>query len=476
MVVGEIAEAVDFLVIGGGPGGYTAALRAAALGRQVVLVDREGEDGIGGVCLHVGCIPSKALIELAAACGRVAFLREAGLGIDVNGVDLAAWQQHRERVTGDLANAVRKQLRQAGVDIRRGTAAFNRLDQVAVRDGRDPSVQPSFLRFRDVVVATGSRPTELAHLPFDGDRVLDSTGALALAELPESVAVVGGGYIGIELGTALAKLGSAVTIVEGADRLLPAMDPAISRAVARRLDELGVSVLVGATAAGLDATSLLVDTGGKRIAVTADKVVVAVGRRPNTADLGLDAIGVTPDAVGLLPVAADRRLSEHVAAIGDITPGPALAHKATAEAVVAAEALCGRRRAFDSRVPAVVFCDPEVAVVGLTPTDAAAAGIDVEIVSRPLRASGRAATMGEHIGSTTLVASRDEGVVVGGILIGPHASEQIGEIAVAVEMGASLEDLALVVHPHPTIGELIGDAARERTVSDIATTGVRHDH
>jgi dihydrolipoamide dehydrogenase len=466
MVVGEIAEAIDFLVIGGGPGGYTAALRAAALGRRVVLVDRDGEDGIGGVCLHVGCIPSKALIELAAACGRVAHLRQAGLGIEVDRIDMAAWQQHRATIVEDLADAVRKQLRRAGVDIRRGTAAFNRADQVAVRDGRDPSVHPSFLRFADVVVATGSRPVELLHLPFDGDRVLDSTGALAMAELPASVAVVGGGYIGIELGTALAKLGSAVTIVEGADRLLPAMDPVISRAAARRLDELGVRVLVGASAAGLDAESLLVETGGDRVAVAADKVVVAVGRRPNTADLGLDAIGVAPDAAGLLPVAADRRLNEHVAAIGDITPGPALAHKATAEAVVAAEALCGLRRAFDAAaVPAVVFCDPEVAVVGLTPAEAAAAGIDVEVVSRPLRASGRAATLGEHVGSTTLVASREDGVVVGGIIVGPHASEQIGEIAVAVEMGASLEDLALVVHPHPTIGELIGDAARERTVS-----------
>ncbi len=463
MVVGEVPESVDLVVVGAGPGGYTAALRAASHGRSVTLVDASGNDGIGGVCLNVGCIPSKALIDIAETVHRVDALADAGVDHSGMRVDLGAWQKHKSRIVDDLKGAVRHELERAGVTVRAGFARMHKADQLVVQDATDVTVRPSFLHFRDAIWATGSRPVSIAELPFDGDRVLDSTGALALDSAPATIAIVGAGYIGVELGTAFAKLGCAVTMVEAAERVLPAMDPAIGRAIERRCAQLGITTLTKAQAVGIDDDALVVRRGDETIRVAAEKVVIAVGRRPNTADIGLDAIGVQVDRAGLVEVGPDRRFAPHLAAIGDITSGPALAHKATAEAIVAADALCGKTRAFDvAAIPAVVFSDPEVAVAGLDPSTARAEGRDVDVVTRPVRASGRAVISGQQIGSTTLVADRADGVVLGAVLVGPHASEQISEAVLAIELGATLEDLSLMVHPHPTVSELIGDAARSR--------------
>lgn len=457
MVVGEIAEAVDLLVVGAGPGGYAAALRGAQRGREVTLVDRDGRDGVGGVCLRAGCIPSKALIELADLRDRAASAA-VGLRVDGHAVDLTAFQAYKQKIVANLTGGVRSLLEDAGVRVLAGEVRFTRRDQAVVRT---PAGRAVFVEFRDVVIATGSRPIALPGLVPDGRHVLDSTSALDLTELPDSLAVVGAGYIGVELGTAFAKLGASVTLVEQAGRILPDLDVALARPVRRRLNELGVAMVVDAQAREYRDGVLHVRRGDQELELEADVVVVAVGRRPNTDRLGLDRLGGTPDPDGLLPVAPDRTLRPHVAAIGDITPGPALAHKTYAEAGVAVDALCGDRVAFQpAAIPAVVFADPEIATVGLSPAAARAAGLEPATATVPMAGNGRALTLRAPRGTAQLVFEADTGVVLGLHVVGPHASELIAEGSVAIEMGATVDDLADTVHVHPTVGEQIQEAAR----------------
>ena len=461
MVVGAVPEPVDFIVAGAGPGGYAAALRAAQLGRKVLLVDREGAEGVGGVCLRVGCIPSKALIEVADLAHRARGAARMGLAAPAPGAppgaDMARFQDWKAEVVDGLAGGVRGLLRAAGVEVARGAFRFTAPGKGVITPD-DGSAR--FVEFADLVLAAGSRPVELPGLPCDGDRVLDSTGALALDSLPESMAVVGAGYVGLEIGIAFAKLGVRVALVEAEPRILPAMDAALSRPVAKTLAALGVEVHPGARAAGYDGARLRVEGANGAREVAADKVVVAVGRRPNTDDLELAAAGLAPGAGGLLEVAPDRRLAPHVAAVGDVTPGPALAHKATAEAHVAAEALCGRKAAFQPEaIPAVVFSDPEIATAGMTLAEAKAAGADARAAVFPLSASGRARTLAAREGFLQVVSDAPDGRVLGVHIAAPHASDLIGEGALAIEMGATVEDLALTVHAHPTFGEMFGEAA-----------------
>ena len=461
MVVGEIAVSADLMIVGGGPGGYAAALRGAQLGRNVILVDRDGEDGVGGVCLRVGCIPSKALIEVADHIHRTRSLGHAGIRTGDITLELGVWQQSKTRLVDGLTAGVRQLLRAAGVSVIAGQAQLSRPDQLVVNDPTNPLAPAQYFQFNDLVLATGSRPAALAALPRDGVLILDSTDALALQEIPRAVAVVGGGYIGLEIGTALAKLGAKVTIVEFCDRVLPAMDKAFARPVTRRLRQLGINLVVNATAQHFDGMNLHVAQSGSMVAIEVDKVIVAVGRSPNTEHLGLDTAGAVIDERGLVNVAGDRRATPHIAAIGDIVTGPALAHKATAEAEVAVEALCGQRAEFNpATIPAVVFCDPEVATAGYTADDAGAAGIDVDAVTVALVASGRAATMAARDGFLQLVWERNTTTVVGVHIVGPHASELIGQGVLAIEMAATLEDIAGSIYAHPTLSEQLGEAAR----------------
>ena len=457
MVVGEMAEGIDFLVVGGGPGGYAAALRAAQLGREVVLVERDGAAGLGGTCVRAGCIPSKALIELAGVRHHARSFEVAGLHAGTLNVDLARFQIWKDGIVEDLSHGVETLLRHERVRVVSGTATFNKPNRVAVAL---PDGNVTFFEFHSAVVATGSVPVELSVLPRDGVRVLNSTDVLALTEVPASVVVVGAGYIGVELGTALAKLGSRVTIVEALSSVLPGMEPAIGRVILRSLKRLGIEVLLGVEVMGPDASGLVILESGAERSVDAECIVVAVGRRPNTGDIGLGATGAHLSPDGTVQVDASLLAARGVAAIGDITSGPALAHKATAEAVVAAESLSGLLSKFDpSVVPAVVFSDPEVATVGLTEDAARALGMDVMVAQFPLAASGRAATLGAPEGFARLIVDRGQDAVVGVHLVGPLVSELAGEAALAVEMSASPEDVAGTIHPHPTISESLHEAA-----------------
>ena len=450
--------AVDFLVIGGGPGGYAAALHAAHLGRSVTLVDRRGERGLGGVCLHEGCIPTKALLHLADRAAEITHFADAGLRADAVSVDLVAFQAWKQQLIARLSDGVRRLLGAAKVQVVEGTAAFAGPQDVAVTapDGTERS-----LSFTDAVVATGSSPLAPPGLPLDGTTVLDSTSALELTRVPASMVVVGGGSVGMELGAAFAKLGTRLTIVEQAEQILPQIDPVLVRPLRRRLSQLGVEVITDATVVDHGAGLARVRAGDhERGDVAAEVILAGVGRRPNTAGLNLAAAGIAVGADGFLRPAPDRRVAPHVAAIGDLTPGPFHAHKAGAEARIAAEALCGRDAAFDATaLPFIAHADPEVASVGLTQAQAAEAGIEVRTAQFPLSGSGWAVALDAAFGYAQLVVEAGTDVVRGVHLVGPHATELIGEGALAVQMGATVDELGAAIHAHPTLSEQLPEAA-----------------
>jgi dihydrolipoamide dehydrogenase len=460
MVVGEVTEPIDLLVVGAGPGGYVAAARAAELGRQVVVVDREGiEGGPGGSCLRVGCIPSKALIELAHAYETTRTAARAGLTVKGAEVDLGTFQGWREEIVEKLGGGVRGLLDRHRVRYVAGELNFIRPDRaaVALADGNS-----SFLEFKQAIVATGSRPLQVAALPIDGERVVTSTGALALTAVPATMAIVGGGYIGLEIGTAFAKLGAKVTIVEALDGVLPTIDPILVRPVLRSLERLGVELRLGSLATGLEDGALVVSGPDGEDRIEAERVVVAVGRRPNTDGFGLETTGLRLDGDGLIEVDEQRLATPTIAAIGDVTAGPALAHKASAEAVVAAEALCGLPSAFEPMaIPAIVFTDPEIATVGLTFEQAKEAGLDARQAKGALAANGRAATLDASDGFTQVVVDRAGDRIVGVHMVGPHASELIAAGVLATEMIASPADVFGAIHPHPTLSEGLHAAAEQ---------------
>jgi dihydrolipoamide dehydrogenase len=450
VVVGEVARPVEVLVVGGGPGGYTAAARAAELGKEVVLVER---DRLGGVCLNAGCIPSKALIAAANDLERVAALGERGIGASPT-LDLAAVQAWKRSVVEALAGGVRQLL--ARVEVVEGTARLLDPHRVAV----ESADQVSHFRFEHAILAAGSSPVALDGLPVDGERVLDSTGALELEEVPATVAVVGGGYVGIEIGTALAKLGARVTVVEALDRILSGFDAELVREVERTLGRLGVTVRSKATARGIEPGALLVASPDGTERVEAARVVLAAGRRPSSDDLQLEEAGLAALESGHIDVDQQRRTRvPSLFAIGDLTQGPGLAHKAMEEGRVAAEAIAGLPSGFDQQVPLIAFTDPELASVGMTEAEARQARIPVAVGRARFAASGRAAILGERRGLVKLVAEAEGGVVLGVQLAGPHATDLVGEAALAVETACRAEDVARTIHPHPTLTEALGEAA-----------------
>lgn len=457
MVVGDFVEEVDVLVIGSGPGGYVAAIRAAQLGRSVTIVDRAE---IGGVCLNRGCIPSKALISAAKQYESMSTSSDMGIAAEGVKVDFAKVQQWKDGIVQKLTGGVGALLKGNKVQVVQGEAFFVEENVVSV----STEDQGTRYKFKDCIIATGSRPVELSAFPFGG-RILSSTEALALQEIPKSMVIIGGGYIGIELGQTYAKLGTQVTVLEGLDRILPGFEPELSRLVDRRLKKDGATIVTGAMAKSAQQTdtdiTVTYEVNGEEQQVTAEYLLVTVGRRPNTDDMGLERIGVKLTDKGFIEIDEQCRTSiPNIYAIGDIVAGPALAHKASYEGKVAAEAIAGQASAIDYKcIPEVVFCDPEVASVGLNETQAKEQGIEIVTNKFNYGANGRALSLNGGEGFVKLIAEKESGLVIGGQIVGIEASNLIAEIALAIEMGTTLEDIALTIHAHPTLGELVMEAA-----------------
>lgn len=444
MVVGAIGSRTDVVVIGSGPGGYVAALRAADAGREVTLIER---DALGGTCLNVGCIPSKTLIETANLRHRANAASATGLVGSLQ-VSMPTVQQHLESVSAGLRQGVASLLSDAGVTLIQGTAHFARYDRLSIEHGE----HVSHLEFEDAIVATGSRPLELPFFPFGG-RILDSTSALALTELPQSIVLIGAGYIGVELGTAFAKLGATVTLVEAANSILPAVPAQLRRPVERTLRNLGVTVITGRHASEPVDDGVELDNGEY---IPADATIVAVGRRPNSDLCSLDIVGAETDERGFVIVDEHLRAAPHIYAIGDLTAGPALAHRATADAEQAVHHLTRGWNVAPSVIPEVIFSDPEIMSVGASIDQDDQSGLSVHRF--PHAANARAQTTGSSGGATFVVAD-SLGTVVGVHAVGPHVSELAGEATLAIEMAATLDDLSLTVHPHPTLSETIAEAS-----------------
>ncbi|MDB4981360.1 MAG: Dihydrolipoamide dehydrogenase of pyruvate dehydrogenase complex [Myxococcales bacterium] len=450
----------EALIIGAGPGGYVAGIRLGQLKKKAIVVEK---DKPGGICLNVGCIPSKALINAAKYYDKIKnHGAEIGLYADNVRVDMVQMQTWKGDVVSKLTGGVKTLLKANGCDYRTGTAKLVSRNIVEVTDaaGAVTTIQTD-----NIIIATGSRPIEIPGFAFDGNRIVDSTGALDFKAIPERFIVVGGGYIGIEIGTLYAKLGSKVTVVEALPTILAGNDPEIIQLVARKLKKLGVEIMTGAKAkswaetGGKAAVTLEVD--GRDVTLEADKVLVAVGRRPNSEGLGLEQVGVKIEK-GFVPV--DKHLRTNVPgifAIGDVAGQPMLAHKASKEAEVAAEIIAGHRAEFDVRcIPAVIFSDPEVATAGLSADEATKRGRKVKVGKFPFVALGRAIANADTDGFVKVIIDAETKEVLGIHVVGNGASDIIAEAALAIEMGALADDLALTIHAHPTLPEAIMEAAK----------------
>jgi len=452
LVVGEVASSVDLLVIGGGPGGYAAALNASRLGRKVTLIENKS---IGGTCLNVGCIPSKALIEIA----DLAYLDNTtnDLGVEISTkVDMAKICGYLKNLVSELNNGVSFLLDSAEVDLITGTARFTRPNRVAVEN---PDGGVEHFEFRDAIVATGSSPVTLPNFPVDGESIVDSESLLFRNSLPEQLTLIGGGYIGVELATVFAKLGSRVVVVETEEQLLPGFSKNLSKKLEKGLRSLGVGICLGYEAISFDKNELLIEDSSGSSSIPTEILGVVAGRRPNSEIVNITETGASLTPSGHVIVDPQRRATEHIFAIGDLTPGPALAHKATSEARVAADAACGIPNAFEPNcIPMVVFSDPQIVTVGIDPDLISSNEKDFISFRFPFSASSRAKTLRDDSGFVNIVAD-NEGTVVGFQALGKHVAELAGEAALAIETAATLEDLAVTIHAHPTMGETIAEAS-----------------
>ena len=459
MVMGDLVDEVDVAVVGGGPGGYSAAFRCAELGLEAVVVDADHR--LGGACLFEGCIPSKALLHVAAVVSEAERAKEFGVDFGEPRVSLdplRKWKQ--ERVVGKLARGLASVAKAKGVEVIGGRAVFE--DASTLRIEGDTLQK---IRFKHAIVATGSRPSLLPGLTLTSERVMDSTAALELPEIPERLLVIGGGYIGLELGTVYATLGSRVTLVEMTPGLLPGVDRDLVQPLQRRVEKLFAAVhletkVTGLREIGAEIEAALEGHDTQRY----DRVLVAVGRQAQSAGIGLETTRARLTERGGFIVVDERGRTDdpHVYAVGDVTGEPMLAHRAMRQGKVVAEVLTGRPSAFDNvAIPAVVFTDPEIAWCGLSEAQAKAQGVMVKVSKFQWAASGRAATLGRSDGLTKLVADGDSGRVIGVGIVGPGAGELIAEATLAVETAALVEDVAATIHTHPTLSETLMEAAEQ---------------
>ncbi|RDU38422.1 dihydrolipoyl dehydrogenase [Neobacillus piezotolerans] len=465
MVVGDFPIETDTIVIGAGPGGYVAAIRAAQLGQKVTIVER---GTLGGVCLNVGCIPSKALIAAGHRYESATHSSDIGINAENVTVDFSKVQEWKAGVVKKLTGGVEGLLKGNKVNIVRGEAYFVDANTLRVMDENSAQTYT----FNNAIIATGSRPIELPAFKYS-KRVLDSTGALALKEIPESIVVIGGGYIGTELGGAYASFGTKVTILEGADEILNGFEKQMSSLVKRNLKKKGAEIVTKALAKGVqesgDSVKVTYEVKGEEKTVEADYVFVMVGRRPNTDELGLEQVGIELTDRGIVKVDKQCRTNiGNIYAIGDIVPGPPLAHKASYEGKIAAEAIAGHPAEIDYlAIPAVVFSDPELASVGYTEAQAKEEGIEVIAAKFPFAANGRALALNQTDGFMKLVTRKEDGLVIGAQIAGPSASDMIAELGLAIETGMTAEDLAMTIHAHPTLGEITMEAAEVAIGSPI---------
>lgn len=453
-------NSTQLAVIGAGPGGYPAAFLAADLGLQVTLIDPDPRPG--GVCLYRGCIPSKALLHVARLLGEAREAAAWGVQFGEPQIDLDQLRAWKESVVNQLTSGTGQLARQRKINYLQGRATFLDAHTLTVEkvDGDQET-----LTFQHAILATGSRPATIPGLALDSERVMDSTSALELKDVPNRLLVIGGGYIGLELGTVYAALGSRVSVVEMLPGLLPGADRDLVRVLAKRLEGLFHAIILNTTVAEMrevaDGIQVRFKGEGKPVEQVFDRVLVSVGRKPNSAGLGLENTRVQLDSRGFVPVDEQRRTAEPtIYAVGDVAGEPMLAHKATHEGRIAAQAIAGQKVAYEPQaVPAVVFTDPEVAWCGLTETQAKEQGRAVQVARFPWGASGRAVTLGRTDGLTKLLLDPETERVLGVGIVGSGAGEMIAEGVLAVEMAALASDLELSIHPHPTLSETVMEAA-----------------
>jgi len=468
-MVDEDATETELLIIGAGPGGYVAAIRAAQHDLDVTLVEK---NAFGGTCLNTGCIPSKAYITATDIAHEASSAELMGISANPE-VDLPTMNEWKNGVVDQLTGGVEKLCKANGVRLIEGTARF--VDEHTVAVDRSDK-QDSKIAFDNAIVATGSRPIEIPGFAYSDDPVWSSTDALAATEIPDRLVVVGGGYIGMELSTVFAKLGTEVTVVEMLDDILPQYGSDVTKIIRSKAEELGIEFNFGEGASEWTATDdgIVVESeteDGEASAYEADKVLVAVGRAPVTDTLDLDNAGVEATDRGTIPTDDRMRTNvDHIHAVGDVAGDPMLAHAASKEGIVAAEVIAGEPAAMDVQaVPAAVFTDPEIATAGMTVEEATEAGFSPVVGEMPFRASGRALTTGHTDGFVKIVADEDSGFVLGGKIVGPEASELIAEVTLAIELGATLEDVASTVHTHPTLAEAVMEAAENAEGQAIHT-------
>jgi len=460
----------EVLVLGSGPGGYTAAFRAADLGLKTVLIERD--ESLGGVCLNVGCIPSKALLHAAKVITEYEEMGEHGLRFVKPEIDLDELRGWKDGVVGKLTGGLQGLAKGRKLQVVHGTGEFTGPNAVRVTNAVGDATVVSF---DQCIVAAGSEPVTLPFVPHDDPRVLDSTGALELAGIPERLLILGGGIIGLEMACVYDALGSRITVVEFMDQLMPGADRDVVKPLHTRIqdryEKIHLRTKVTSITAGDDGLTVDFEGPDGKFSDVFDKVLVAVGRRPNGRGLGLAYAGVNVDERGFIAVDNRQRTNvAHIFAIGDVVGQPMLAHKAVHEGKVAAEVCAGHPRAFDARViPSVAYTDPEVAWAGLTETEARAQGIKVGKGVFPWAASGRSLSMGRSEGMTKLLFDEADDRVIGAGIVGPHAGDLIAEAALAIEMGCDATDLGHTIHPHPTLSETINFAAEmfEGTITDL---------
>jgi dihydrolipoamide dehydrogenase len=456
MVMGDLVTEVDVAVLGGGPGGYSAAFRCAELGLETVVVDAGKR--LGGACLYEGCIPSKALLHVAAVIGEAERAKEFGLDFGEPRISLDPLRKWKaERVVGKLSRGLASVAKSKGVQVIGGWGAFE--DSRSIRVGGE---EPQVIRFKHAIVATGSLPIRVPGLDLASERIMDSTAALEVSEIPERLLVIGGGYIGLELGQVYAALGSHVTVVEMTEGLLPGADRDLVQPLARRCEKMFAAIHLKSKVTALKESDGAIEASIEgQEPQTFHRVLVAVGRRAVSDKLGLETTKVKIGERGIIAIDDRCRTADpHLYAVGDVTGDPMLAHRAMRQGKIAAEAIAGRPSAFDNAaVPAVVFTDPEVAWCGVMEVEAQKIGLATKVAKFPWAASGRAATLGRSDGLTKLIADAATGRVLGVGIVGPGAGELIAEAALAIENAVTVEDLAVTIHAHPTLSETLMEAA-----------------